>query len=173
MRLAVRPLNARDFMLPFMTVSSASEQPTDSPVNTPLPLSSKKNIQKELVLILSKEPDTRFLFKTLLEMWDYRVEAAEDFEELISVAEHAPPGLILIDTSLRFADYMTKMQQMRQSEIFGKLPIILISGHAQPRFRKLALSLGADDFLVKPVDFDLLEDCLKRNINKTAETGKI
>jgi CheY-like chemotaxis protein len=75
-----------------------------------------------------------------------------------------------MDTALPFVDNMTKMQQIRKNEICGKIPIVLISGHAQPRFRSLALSLGADDFLVKPVNFDLLEDCLKRNINKDGQS---
>ena len=163
MKLAIHPLNASDFMLPNIT-NVPSENPSDSSVNTSSPL-SQKTIQKKLVLILSKEPDTRFLFKTLLEMWGYRVETAENFEELASVAEQTRPSLILMDTSLPFVDNMTKMQQMLKSEAFGKSPIVLLSGHAQPRFRNLALALGADDFLVKPVDFDLLEECLKKNID--------
>jgi two-component system sensor histidine kinase/response regulator len=150
-------------MLPFGTSLPSSENPSDARANTPLP---RKNNPKKLVLILSKETDTRFLFKTLLEMWDYSVETAEDFEELINVAEQTRPSLILMDTALPFVENMTRMQQMRKNEVFGKSPIILLSGHAQPRFRNLALALGADDFLVKPVDFDLLEDCLKKNISR-------
>jgi len=154
-------------MLPIIT-GAPSENPSDSRGNNPL-LSQKIN-QKKLVLILSKETDTRFLFKTLLEMWDYSVETAENFEELIAVAEHTRPSLILMDTALPFVDNMTRMQQMRKNEAFGKSPIIMLSGHAQPRFRNLALALGADDFLVKPVDFDLLEDCLKKNISRDGNT---
>jgi DNA-binding response OmpR family regulator len=121
---------------------------------------------KPLVLILSRERDTRVLFRTLLEMWGYRVGEVENLEESILVAEEANPSLVLMDTWLPFVDNMTRIQQMRKCEALKALPIVLLSGHAQPRFRNLALSLGADDFLVKPVDFDLLEDCLKKNINR-------
>lgn len=152
-------------MSPFYSGTPYPENPSESSGTNPS--SFARPIEKrELVLVLSKEADTRFLFKTLLEMWNYRAETAESFEELFAVAENTRPHLILMDTSLPFVDNMTKMQRMRQSELFSKLPIVLISGHAQPRYRNLALSLGADDFLVKPVDFDLLEDCLKKNINK-------
>jgi DNA-binding response OmpR family regulator len=165
MRLAIHPLNADSFMSPFFSGTPYSENPSETSDNNPSSF-SRPIEQKEIVLVLSKEPDTRFLFKTLLEMWNYRAETAESFEELIAVAEATLPHLVLIDTSLPFVDNMTKMQRMRQSELFSKLPIVLISGHAQPRYRNLALSLGADDFLVKPVDFDVLEDCLKKNINR-------
>jgi DNA-binding response OmpR family regulator len=152
-------------MSPFFSGTPYPENPPESSGNNPSSF-SRQIEKKEIVLVLSKEPDTRFLFKTLLEMWNYRAETVESFEELTAVAEAALPHLILIDTSLPFVDNMTKMQQIRKSETFSRLPIVLISGHAQPRYRNLALSLGADDFLVKPVDFDVLEDCLKKNINR-------
>jgi CheY-like chemotaxis protein len=165
MRLAVHPLNAYSCMLPNIAGMPFPEKPADSSVNNPSP-SSCKSEPKELVLVLSNEPDTRFLFKTLLEMWNYSVETAENFEDLIHIAENIHPHLILMDTGLPFVDNMTKMQQIRESDAFRGLPVILLSGHSQPRFRNLAMSLGADDFLVKPVDFDLLQDCLKKNIRK-------
>jgi CheY-like chemotaxis protein len=151
-------------MLPITTGLPFPEMPSDSSVNNTS--QSSQIDKKELVLILSREPDTRFLFKTLLEMWHYRVETAENYDELIFVAEHVRPSLILMDTTLPFVENMKKMQRIRQNDILANLPIVLISGHAQPRFRNLALSLGAEDFLVKPVDFDLLEDCLEKIISK-------
>ncbi|MGC2235720.1 MAG: response regulator [Pyrinomonadaceae bacterium] len=135
--------------------------------NLPNPAEDKK---KPLVLIMSREPDTRVLFKTLLEMWGYRVEEVENLEESIFAAEHASPSLVLMDTWLPFVDNMTRIQQMRKCDALKTLPIVLLSGHAQPRFRNLALSLGADDFLVKPVDFDLLEVCLEKNIKRDGKT---
>lgn len=130
--------------------------------------------QEPLVLIMSREPDTRFLFRTLLEIWGYRVGEVETLEESILVAEDTQPSLVLMDTALPFVDNMTKMQQMLKSEAFRALPIVMLSGHAHPRFRNLALSLGAADFLVKPVDFDLLEACLKKNIKRVDKnSGRI
>lgn len=124
------------------------------------------NKQKPLVLVMSRERDTRILFRTLLEMWGYRVEEVENLEESIWAAEHTCPSLLLMDTWLPFVDNMTRMQQMRRNDALRSLPIVLLSGHAQPRFRNLALALGADDFLVKPVDFDLLEASLEKNIKR-------
>jgi CheY-like chemotaxis protein len=151
-------------MLPITTGLPFPENASESSRNDTS--HSSRLDKKELVIILSKEADTRFLFKTLLEMWNYRVEAAESCEDLMFIDGHAQARLILMDTALPFSDNLSKMQQIRQYEVFSRLPIVLISGHSQPRYRDLAFSLGADDFLVKPVDFDLLEDCLQRNINK-------
>lgn len=165
MRIATHSSNANDFMLlPIINNTPFPENGSDSSRGSSR--TSSGGEKKALVLIVSKESDTRFLFKTLLEMWDYRVEAAESCEDLMFIEGHAQAKLILLDTALPFADNLAKMQNMRQLKAFRHLPIVLISGHSQPHYREMAFSLGADDFLVKPVDFDLLEDCLKRNINK-------
>ncbi|MET0751912.1 MAG: response regulator [Pyrinomonadaceae bacterium] len=129
------------------------------------------DMQKPLVMVMSREQDTRVLFRTLLEIWSYRVEEVEDLEDLIFAAERTRPSLILMDTWLPFVDNMTKMQQMRKCDALKSLPIVLLSGHSQPRFRNLALSLGANDFLVKPVDFDLLEASLEKNIKRDGKAG--
>lgn len=142
-------------MFPLMSSERISESLPDSSADNRTPL----------VLFMSRERDTRVLFRTLLEMWGYRVEESESLEDSISIAESKFPSLLIMDTALPFVENLTKMQKMRQSKILSRMPIVLLSGHAQPRFRNLALSLGAADFLVKPVDFDLLEDCLKKNIS--------
>lgn len=157
--MAFQYKTANDLNASFMSIMPPTE-------NLPNPAEENRN---PLVLVMSRERDTRVLFRTLLEMWGYRVEEVENLEESIWAAEHTRPSLLLMDTWLPFVDNMTRMQQMRKCDALRALPIVLLSGHAQPRFRSLALSLGADDFLVKPVDFDLLEACLKKNINRNAK----
>lgn len=152
-----------------MTKFPTRNKTSDSYQNISLSQSAQE--MKPLILIISADGDTRFLFKTLLELWDYRVEEVETLEESISTAERMYPSLALMDTSLSFPDNMTRMRQMRQSEVFSQMPIVLISGYSQPRFRQQAFISGADDFLVKPVDFDALKDCLDRNIEKGKQEG--
>jgi DNA-binding response OmpR family regulator len=127
---------------------------------------SSDGVSSPLVLVLSREPDTLFLFKTLLEIWNYRVETVRNFDDLFALDEQIHPSLLLIDATLAFDENMQRMLAVKQSEIFPRIPIIIVSGHAQLGFRNLALSLGADDYLVKPVDFDVLEVSLKQNIEK-------
>jgi len=55
---------------------------------------------------------------------------------------------------------------MREIDTLRRVPIVFISGHAQPEFRNFALSVGGDDFLVKPVDFNQLEIVLTKFIGR-------
>jgi CheY-like chemotaxis protein len=120
--------------------------------------------EQPLVLIYSQEAETRYLYRTLLEMWNYRAIEAESFEESISISENRKPDLFLMDTNISLIDNLKMMRRLRERKTFDEMPFILLSGHSQTHVRQMAMDLGANDFLVKPVNFDVLETSLKKNI---------
>lgn len=121
-----------------------------------------------LVLVVEDHEGSRFMLKTLLEIWGYRVAESADGENSIAVAVSKCPDLILMNISLSKNDGLSTMCRMREIDALRSVPIIFISGHAQPEFRSHALALGGNDFLVKPVDFSRLETLLKKFIEKKA-----
>lgn len=121
---------------------------------------------KPLVLIVENDRDSREMLRTLLEIWGYRTAESEDGEESIEIALSDCPNLILMDVSLSKTDGLTTMRRMRELDALRGVPIVFISGHAQPEFRSFALTVGGDDFLVKPIDFNQLEIVLERFIKK-------
>ncbi len=121
---------------------------------------------EKLVLILSRDDDTRFLYRTLLEMWNYRVTESTNVEETLSTVAVVKTDIILFDCVMPFSLNLETLGKLRESDGLAEMPIVLISGFAQPHYRSLALGGGADDYLVKPVDFDMLEDSLQNNISK-------
>jgi CheY-like chemotaxis protein len=123
------------------------------------------NNLKPLVLIVENNDDSRQMLKTLLEIWDYRVAESKDGEESIKLAVGECPNLILMDVSLSKMDGLTTARRMREIDTLRGVPIVFVSGHAQPEFRTFAMTFG-DGFLVKPVDFNQLETVLERFISK-------
>lgn len=145
-----------------MLSANLQKQPT---VNI-YPMTAESNAPKPLVLIVENHEDSRCMLKTLLEIWGYRTAEAEDGDESIETALSECPNLILMDVSLSKTDGLTTMRRMREIDSLRGVPIVFISGHAQPEFRAFALSLGGNDFLVKPVDFNQLEIILNKFIGK-------
>ncbi len=123
---------------------------------------------KPLVLIVENDQDSREMLKTLLEIWGYRTAESEDGEESIEAAISKRPNLILMDVSLSKMDGLTTMRRMREIDALRGVPVVFISGHAQPEFRSFALTAGCDDFLVKPVDFNQLKTVLERFTGENA-----
>lgn len=122
---------------------------------------------KPLVLIVENHEDSRCMLKTLLEIWGYCVAESEEGDESIEAAVSKCPNVILMDISLSKTDGLSTARRMREIETLRGVPIVFISGHAQPEFRAFALALGGGDFLVKPVDFNRLEIVLKKFIQKS------
>lgn len=120
--------------------------------------------RKPSVLIFGADSDSRFLLRTILEIWNFDFMEADTVEQSIHIAEIKHPDAVLMDTELVFSDSFSKMRKMQKCALFKEVPFILLSGHAQDDIRLMALAAGATDFFVKPVNLDLLENTLKTRL---------
>jgi two-component system phosphate regulon response regulator PhoB len=119
------------------------------------------------ILVFSRESDTRFLIKTILEIWGYQTVESGCVEKSLLLVENWKPNLILVDFVLPFGTHLDYIRQIRDNRLSKEIPIIVLSGFSYPKFCNLSQEIGADDFFVKPVDFDLLEICLKRKFDNS------
>ena len=117
---------------------------------------------RPLVLVADDDPDTRLLFRTVLEIRGYCVIEAADGEETVSAVESARPDLILMDGSLPRFSGLEAARQIRRSGHIGHVPIVFISGHAGAAFIEQAREAGCNEYLVKPLDLAQLEDVLEK-----------
>jgi len=128
-------------------------------------LQAKSPLARPLILVADDDEDTRTLFRTMLQLQGYRVIEAPDGEETVQIAQSARPDLILMDAGLPGVDGFDATRRIRG---FGRMPIVFVSGHAEARFLAKARQAGCDDYLVKPIDLDRLEEVIKKYISKTA-----
>ena len=124
-----------------------------------------------LVLVVEDHADTRFLVKRLLEMHGYRVIEAGDGEQAVRLAETMHPDLVLMDTNLPRVDGLTATRRMRGLANIRKVPIVFLSGHAQPKFRAMALAMGGDDYVTKPFDPMDLQRIVERHLHRANGGG--
>ena len=120
---------------------------------------------RPLVLVSEDDADTRFLFRTILSLRGYAVVEAADGEESVNLAESAHPDLILMDSSLPRLDGLAATRRIRQLDGHRRVPIVFISGHAEPSFDAAAREAGCDEYLVKPLDFDKFRVVLERYLD--------
>lgn len=118
---------------------------------------------RPVILVVEDDDDNRLMLKTLLEMKGYSVVQARDGQEASEVMERAPaPQLILVDLQLPRLNGFALARRVRQHDQLGRVPIVVVSGHDPAQHRKLALAAGCDDYLLKPIDFQRLEEILQR-----------
>ncbi len=120
---------------------------------------------RPLVLVVEDHQDTRSMLRTILEMrGGVSVIEAENGEEATALAESLRPDLILMDGTLPLVDGFAATRRIRELTSGRDVPIIFLSGHAQPASEAKAFAAGCTDYLVKPFALGELERVLVRHL---------
>ena len=114
------------------------------------------------ILIVGRHYETRVLLKTLLELWKFKTVESPTVGEAESLFKSCLPKLILLDTTASFSETLENIYRVRQNILLSALPLIVISGYSQSNYRDLALSYGANGYLIKPLNFAHMERVLEK-----------
>ena len=115
------------------------------------PLTSQAS---QLILVVEDNPDNRYLITAILEESDYKYITAENGEEAVTKAKESLPGLILMDIQLPEMNGFEATKQIRK--IYPNLPIVAQTAYAMPEDRVKSFEAGCNDFIVKPINKELL-----------------
>jgi len=121
--------------------------------------------EKKVFLVVEDFEDSRFMMRRLLEMAGYEVLEASDGEQAVKIAVDARPALILMDLSLPKLDGLSATREIRKKRVLRKVPIVAVSAHDSPQTRAEALAAGCNEYVTKPIDFDILNSVLDRYLN--------
>ena len=135
-----------------------------TPVSSPI--RPQPHFVGPLVLVVEDHEDTRYLLRYVMETHGYRVVEAADGEQGVVIASTAHPDLILMDTDLPHVDGLAATKCIRAQAMLRDVPIIFISGHAQPEARLAALATGGTEYFVKPIRLSELEAAVERELTK-------
>ena len=106
-----------------------------------------------------------------LEQAGYRTSTAADAESALRLARRDPPHLILLDIGLPGMDGLDALRNFRQE---ADTPIIFVTARRRELDQALGLELGADDYVTKPFDLNVLLARVKavlRRSERAAATG--
>jgi len=104
------------------------------------------------ILIAEDEPHIRRTLHFILEREGYEVLAAADVEEALDLARRERPDLILMDLMMPRRDGLEVLRELRSSEKFKSIPVILLTALSDSHDKARGLDTGADDYLTKPFD---------------------
>lgn len=91
--------------------------------------------------------------KTMMTGWGYEVRLTENFEDILGEFHAFKPHLILMDIGLPFANGFVRCSKIREE---SKVPVIFLSSASDNINLVTAINMGADDFVAKPFDFNVL-----------------
>jgi type II secretory ATPase GspE/PulE/Tfp pilus assembly ATPase PilB-like protein/ActR/RegA family two-component response regulator len=111
---------------------------------------------KRQVLVVDDDRMIRMLVKVLLQREGYDVLEAENGREALDMAQCHRPDLLITDLVMPEVDGYQTLTALRADGGFSRLPVIVLTAETGPEVERTVLDLGADDYLVKPFEADVL-----------------
>lgn len=108
------------------------------------------------ILIVDDDPPIVELLKFTLDHAGYQTTVAVDGIEAVKKAQTEKPDLILLDIMLPTKDGYSVLEDLRGTEKFKILPIVIISAKVQEVDISFGIEKGANDYFTKPLDLDKL-----------------
>lgn len=105
------------------------------------------------ILIIEDDLHIAEGIKERLKQWNYEAETIHNFREVMHEFTEFQPHLVLLDITLPFYDGYHWCQKIRS---VSSTPIIFLSSATDRMNMIMAMNLGADDFISKPFDQDVL-----------------
>ncbi|TMC96794.1 MAG: response regulator [Chloroflexi bacterium] len=109
------------------------------------------------VLIVDDEPANVELLKAYLEDVADEIRGVTDSSQAEKVFKEFAPDLLLLDLHMPAPDGLTLLKRLSKArDNAGYLPVIILTADNDRAARKAALELEVDDYLIKPLDRDLV-----------------
>lgn len=124
-------------------------------------MSQKKNT----ILCIEDEPPIRKMLTITLEGKGYKVVDADNGKEGARLVASVKPDLVLLDLGLPDMDGKEVIESVRE---WSQVPIVICSVRSDDSEVVKALELGADDYVVKPFNPDVLLARIYANLRKSA-----
>ena len=121
------------------------------------------------ILIIEDDEIIVQIVKRHLESWGYEVFQIEDFTHVIQEFVQKDPQLVLLDLKLPFFNGFHWCEEIRK---ISQVPVMFLSSAADNMNMVMAMSRGADDFIAKPFDLDVLTAKVQAVLRRTYAFGQ-
>ena len=112
------------------------------------------------ILIVDDDPGHLVSVKTIIRSWGYIVETADDGSVAVEMVKSSPVDLILMDVRMT---KMSGIEALKQIKVYNPtIPVIIMTAYSSVDSAVEAIKSGAYDYLIKPLDFEVLKLTIER-----------
>jgi CheY-like chemotaxis protein len=135
------------------------------------------------ILVAEDDADDRFLIQTAFDEKGYqdKIHFVENGVELLSfldsmegrLEEAEFPGFILLDLNMPKKDGREVLKELKQHHLYKRIPVVIFTTTNNEAEIKRCYELGANTYVVKPANFDMLLSVLSDIRNYWLQTASI
>lgn len=123
-------------------------------------------MDKMKILIVDDELELVEILSIRLEAHNYQVATAFDGQEALDKARSGKPDLIILDLMLPKLDGYKVCRMLKFDEKYRHIPIIIFTARSQDADIKLGEEVGADAYITKPFEADILLGKIEQLLKK-------
>ncbi len=127
-------------------------------------------MEKKNTKILAVDDSTTniILLEGILEEIGYRTETAPNAKDALKMITADPPDLILLDLMMPRISGYKLLEKIRNMDKVKHIPIVIVSAKTDAKSIKMAMDLGATDYIKKPIDIQNFIDRIEAILAKNA-----
>ncbi len=113
------------------------------------------------ILIAEDSAQVRETLKSVVEMWGYEADTASDGSEALRKMEDSPPDLVIIDIMMPVLHGLNLLQKIKAGEKTSNIKVVIYTGKDFESEKAKALELGADAYVTKAENIEILKSRIK------------
>lgn len=123
---------------------------------------------RQRVLVTEDDPEIRHLLSEILADDDREVVPAETAAEARAILQAQDISLLVLDLMLPDADGRSLLAELRAQASTARLPVVVLTSRAGPELRAECYDLGADSFVEKPFDPEVVASDVGQRLQRQA-----
>ena len=121
---------------------------------------------KKKILIIEDNKLIRDEIVDIMRMENYQTIEAKDGEEGLTKAKKYLPDMIISDVLMPKVDGIGLIKELKKTQLTEDIPFVFMSALTDNEYVRKGISLGADDYIPKPVNIDDLMKSIKMQLRK-------
>jgi DNA-binding response OmpR family regulator/DNA-binding CsgD family transcriptional regulator len=133
--------------------------------------SSRELPDKQLVLVIEDDKDIRESIVEILAYEGYRVLDAQNGRMGTEILDKIKPDLVLCDIMMNDMNGYQVLSYLKNRYPYFEIPLVYITALSERKDFRMAMEIGANDYITKPFTVDELLGCVRAQLGKSNAIG--
>lgn len=129
--------------------------------------------RQHTLLVVDDNPDNVDMLARRLRKKGYQVLTAASGQEALSLLRSQPIDLVILDVMMPEMSGLEVVEKLRQEPQWQTLPVIMATAKGDSQDMVAALDLGANDYVVKPIDIEVLSARLRVHLRSRPQSAPL
>lgn len=125
------------------------------------------------ILVVDDMEANRAVLSRRLEKFGYGVVCVDSGEAALTILAQAVPDIILLDYMMPQMNGIELLHELRSNSATKEVPVIMVTARAEGDATIEALAAGADDYVTKPIDFEVLKARIDAQLAKCTDKSQL